>query len=209
MRERQTQKNPLQRCHYIDSTLIAFSKQRSCRPGGRNDKGLPKEPFAFYINSLLRERVTQNDGLVAVRARRNNVDRRADQRFNTLDVGTGVSWQFFQGLGAHGLIGLAARTAVVAGTATAVSGSMQRNQQAKAQGQYEQEQYAAQQQQAQIDAAAQAAAAQYAAPVAAPAAPAAAPAVDIVGELTKLASLKDAGVLSDEEFAAAKAKLLG
>ena len=108
-----------------------------------------------------------------------------------------------------GLIGMAARTAVVAGTATAVSGSVQRHQQDKAQGQYEQQQYEASQQQAQIDAAAQAAAAQYAQP-AAPA-PAAAPAggTDLVAELQKLASLTDAGILSDEEFAAAKAKLLG
>jgi len=30
-----------------------------------------------------------------------------------------------------------------------------------------------------------------------------------VAELTKLASLKDAGILSEDEFAAAKAKLLG
>ncbi len=37
----------------------------------------------------------------------------------------------------------------------------------------------------------------------------AAPAVDIVAELQKLAALKEAGVLTDEEFAAAKAKLLG
>lgn len=114
--------------------------------------------------------------------------------------------------GRPGLIGLAARTAVVAGTATAVSGGMQRKQQEKAQGQYEQEQYAAQQQQAQIDAAAQAAAAQYAQPAPAapvvPAAPAPAAGIDIVAELTKLASLKDAGILTDEEFAAAKAKLL-
>jgi hypothetical protein len=112
-----------------------------------------------------------------------------------------------------GLVGLAARTAVVAGTATAVSGGMQRHQQEKAQGQYEQQQYEAAAQQAQIDAAAQAAAAQYAqpAPAPAPAAPAAAPAAgtDIVAELTKLASLKDAGILSEEEFASAKAKLLG
>ena len=110
-----------------------------------------------------------------------------------------------------GLVGLAARTAVVAGTATAVSGGMQRHQQEKAQGQYEQQQYEAAAQQAQIDAAAQAAAAQYAQPAPAPAAPAAAPAAgtDIVAELTKLASLKDAGILSEEEFASAKAKLLG
>ena len=113
--------------------------------------------------------------------------------------------------GRPGLIGMAARTAVVAGTATAVSGSVQRHQQEKAQGQYDQQQYEAAQQQAQIDAAAQAAAAQYAQPAPAPAAAPAAPAggVDIVAELTKLASLKDAGILSDEEFAAAKAKLLG
>jgi len=113
--------------------------------------------------------------------------------------------------GRPGLIGMAARTAVVAGTATAVSGSVQRHQQEKAQGQYDQQQYAAAQQQAQIDAAAQAAAAQYAPPAPAPAAAPAAPAggTDIVAELTKLASLKDAGILSDAEFAAAKAKLLG
>lgn len=113
-------------------------------------------------------------------------------------------------MGRPGLIGMAARTAVVAGTATAVSGSVQRHQQEKAQGQYEQQQYEAAQQQAQIDAAAAAAAAQYAQPAAAaaPAAPAAG-GTDLVAELQKLASLKDAGILSDDEFAAAKAKLLG
>ena len=113
--------------------------------------------------------------------------------------------------GRPGLIGMAARTAVVAGTATAVSGGVQRHQQEKAQNQYDQQQADAAAQQAQIDAAAQAAAAQYAPPAPAPAAPAAAPAggTDLVAELQKLASLKDAGILSDEEFAAAKAKLLG
>jgi Short C-terminal domain len=58
---------------------------------------------------------------------------------------------------------------------------------------------------------AQAAAAAPAAPAAAPAAPAAAaPAAgdDMVAQLQKLADLKAAGVLSDEEFAAAKAKVL-
>ncbi|HEX5729392.1 SHOCT domain-containing protein [Microbacterium sp.] len=112
-------------------------------------------------------------------------------------------------MGRPGLIGMAARTAVVAGTATAVSGSVQRHQQEKAQNQYDQQQYEAAQQQAQIDEAARAAAAQYSQPAPAePAAPAGG-GVDLVGELQKLASLKDAGVLSDEEFAAAKAKLLG
>ncbi|MFB7250883.1 SHOCT domain-containing protein [Microbacterium sp. NPDC056234] len=111
-------------------------------------------------------------------------------------------------MGRPGLIGLAARTAVVAGTASAVQGSVARNQQAKAQAQYEQQQYEAAQQQAQIDAAAQSAAAQYAQP--APAVPAApAPAGnDMLAQLQQLAALKDAGVLSDDEFAAAKAKLL-
>ncbi|GAA2953097.1 MULTISPECIES: SHOCT domain-containing protein [Microbacterium] len=112
-------------------------------------------------------------------------------------------------VGRPGLIGLAARTAVVAGTASAVSGAVSNNQQKKAQAQYEQEQYqAAQQQAAMQQAAQQAVAAQMAAaPAPAPAAPAA-PAVDVVAELQKLAALKDAGVLSDDEFAAAKAKLL-
>lgn len=108
--------------------------------------------------------------------------------------------------GRPGLIGLAARTAVVAGTASAVSGAVGGRQQRRAQDQYEQQQYEAAQQQAQVDAAAQSAAAQYAPPAAA-AAPSSG-GVDIVAELQKLASLKDAGALTDEEFAAAKARLL-
>ena len=104
--------------------------------------------------------------------------------------------------GRPGLVGMAARTAVVAGTATAVSGNVQRRQQDRAQQDYEQQQYEAQQQQAQMQAAAQQAAAQQAA------APAAG-GVDVVAELQKLAALRDQGILSDAEFAAAKAKLLG
>lgn len=115
----------------------------------------------------------------------------------------------FRRMGRPGLVGMAARTAVVAGTATAVSGSVQRHQQEKAQGQYEQQQYEAQQQQAQMNAAAQQAVAQQQAAAApAPAAPAAG-GVDIVAELQKLSGLHQQGILSDEEFAAAKAKLLG
>ncbi|MRX43618.1 SHOCT domain-containing protein [Agromyces sp. Q22] len=113
-------------------------------------------------------------------------------------------------MGRPGLIGMAARTAVVAGTATAVSGRVARRQQgryaeqqaqegAAAQQQWEAEQYQAQQ------AAAQQAAMQAPPP---PAAPAAA-GVDVVAELQKLATLKEQGILSDAEFAAAKAKLLG
>lgn len=109
-------------------------------------------------------------------------------------------------MGRPGLIGMAARTAVVAGTATAVSGSVARHQQNKAEQQYEAQQYEAQQQQAAMNAAAQQAVAQQQA-----AAPAAAPAggTDVVAELQKLAALKEQGILSDDEFAAAKAKLLG
>jgi len=112
-------------------------------------------------------------------------------------------------MGRPGLIGMAARTAVVAGTATAVSGSVQRHQADKQQQQYEQQQYEAQQQQAQMDAAAQQAVAQQQAAMPQQAAPAPAASVDIVAELQKLGALKDQGILSDEEFTAAKAKLLG
>lgn len=105
--------------------------------------------------------------------------------------------------GRPGLIGLAARTAVVAGTASAVQGAAMKNQQRRAEGQYEQEQYEAAQQQAQIDAAAQQAAAQYAtAPSAAPGAD------DMISKLQQLSTLHDSGVLSDAEFATAKQKLL-
>ncbi len=81
---------------------------------------------------------------------------------------------------------------------------MSRHQQERAQGQYEQEQYEAAQQQAQVDAAAQNAAAQYSSPP--PAGPAAGN--DLIAKLQQLASLKDSGVLSEAEFAAAKQKLL-
>jgi membrane protease subunit (stomatin/prohibitin family) len=89
-----------------------------------------------------------------------------------------------------GLLRMAARTAVVAGTATAVSGRVAHNQQEK---------YAAQDQQAYAQQ-------QAAAAAAAPAAPAADPTTE---KLQELAALNKQGVLTDEEFAAAKAKLLG
>lgn len=117
--------------------------------------------------------------------------------------------------GRPGLIGTAARTAVVVGTANAVSNKQQSKfaaQQANAQ-----QQAAAQAaaEQARLDAAAQQAVAQAqaAAPVAAPPAPApVAPAAagggDLLGQLQQLAQLQAAGVLTPEEFTAAKAKLL-
>jgi hypothetical protein len=108
---------------------------------------------------------------------------------------------------------VAATTAVVAGTAGAVShhqqqkyAGQQAEQQAMADEQAMQQQLAAQQ--AQIDAM-QAQQAPAPAPAPAPAAaPAAAPADDMMAQLTQLSQLHNAGVLTDEEFAAAKAKLL-
>ncbi len=75
------------------------------------------------------------------------------------------------------------RTAVIAGTATAVAGGVSRHQQNK----YAQQQASAEQAQA---------------------APEAAPAEDPMDQLTKLAQLHDQGILTDEEFSAQKAKLL-
>jgi hypothetical protein len=87
-----------------------------------------------------------------------------------------------------------ARTAVVAGTATAVAGGVRRRQNnrwaEKDQAQYEQQM--AQQQ------------------AAAPPPPAAAPAAaGDVAELQQLADLHAQGILTDEEFAAKKAQILG
>jgi hypothetical protein len=107
-------------------------------------------------------------------------------------------------MGRPSVVGTVARTAVVAGTATAVVGGVSRHGEQKAQQAADAQAYQQQQQQA---AAEQAAAQQQAA--AAQAAPAAPAAPDPVAELERLAQLKAQGVLSDEEFTAAKAKLLG
>lgn len=110
-------------------------------------------------------------------------------------------------MGRPGLIGMAARTAVVAGTATAVSGRVSARQQDKAQQQAQSDAWDAQQQQQAMDAAAAQAVAN--AQSAAPPAPAASAGSDMMAQLTQLATLHGQGVLSDDEFAAAKAKLLG
>jgi hypothetical protein len=87
-----------------------------------------------------------------------------------------------------GLLRMAARTAVVAGTATAVSGRVAHRQA---------ERYSAQEPQY-----AEPPPQQYAAP--------AAPEQDEqVAKLQELAQLHKQGILSDDEFAAAKAKILG
>ena len=90
-----------------------------------------------------------------------------------------------------GLIRAVARTAVVAGTATAVSNRVSRRQgerwaQQEAQQAPPQQQYVEQ----------------------APAAPAPA-AADPIAQLKELGELHQSGVLTDEEFAAQKAKILG
>ena len=112
-------------------------------------------------------------------------------------------------MGRPGVVGMAARTAVVAGTATAVSGAVSGKQQAAAQQQAEAQQYEAQQQQAAMQQAAADAVAQQQAAAAAAAPPPAAGSSDVIAQLQQLADLKAQGVLSDEEFANAKAKLLG
>jgi hypothetical protein len=90
-----------------------------------------------------------------------------------------------------GLLRGVARTAAIAGTATAVSNRVSRRQAARwgAQDPYAggQDPYAAQ---------------------AAPPAPAPPPAADPIEQLKELAGLRDSGVLTEEEFAAQKAKLL-
>jgi hypothetical protein len=91
-----------------------------------------------------------------------------------------------------GLLRGIARTAVVAGTATAVSNRVSRRQADRWSQQgssYDEPEPT------------------YAAPPPPP--PAAAPAADPIEQLQKLAALKDQGILTDEEFAAQKAKILG
>ena len=106
-------------------------------------------------------------------------------------------------VGRPSLLGTAARTAVVAGTATAVVGGVSHHQQEKAQTQADAAAYQQQQQQADMEAVAQQAAAQ---PVA-QAAPASI-GLDPVTQLKEVAELKAQGILTEEEFAAEKAKIL-
>ena len=100
-----------------------------------------------------------------------------------------------------GLLRGMARTAVIAGTASAVSGRVQRRQAERfadrdqaiaanrAEGYYQGMENAAAPQ--------------------APPPPPAAPQDDMISQLQKLGDLHEQGILTDEEFAAQKAKLLG
>ena len=92
-----------------------------------------------------------------------------------------------------GLLRGMARTAVVAGTATAVSNRVSRRQASRWSDQSSAS-YAEQPPQQQ----------EYYEP-----APAPPPAVDPIEQLKQLAELKDQGILTEEEFAAQKAKILG
>lgn len=107
-----------------------------------------------------------------------------------------------------GLLGTVARTAVVAGTATAVSkgvsGSMDASAQQAAQQQAAQQQAAQQQ----IDAAAQRAVAEQQALAQQAATPAAAAGADRLTQLRQLGELKQQGILTDAEFEAEKARIL-
>jgi hypothetical protein len=89
-----------------------------------------------------------------------------------------------------GLLRGIARTAVVAGTASSVAGRVRHRQEGK----WAQQEEAQEPQQQQ----------QYAPPPPAPAAPPA----DPIQKLKDLADLKQQGILTDEEFAAQKAKIL-
>lgn len=91
-----------------------------------------------------------------------------------------------------GLIRGVARTAVIAGTATTVSNRVSRRQANKW---AEQDAQQAPPQQQYVEQAAPA--------------PAAAPAADPIAQLKELGELHQSGVLTDEEFAAQKAKILG
>jgi Short C-terminal domain len=102
-----------------------------------------------------------------------------------------------------GLLRGVARTAVAAGTFTAVSNRVSRRQynrwaEQDAQGQQQQQPQYYQQQQPQY----------YQQPAAAPA-PAASPVDDRIAKLKDLGDLKAQGILTDEEFAAEKARILG
>ncbi|HTX84782.1 MAG TPA: SHOCT domain-containing protein [Streptosporangiaceae bacterium] len=100
-------------------------------------------------------------------------------------------------MGRPGLLGTMARTAVVAGTATAVSDNVSRRgaQRADERAQYQAAQYQAAQSQA--------------AQSQVPQQQAAATPGDTMSKIRELADMRSQGLLTDEEFAAAKAQVLG
>lgn len=103
---------------------------------------------------------------------------------------------YFPRMGRPGLIGLAARTTVVAGTATAVSGGIMAHRQHKAIAEAEAAQYEAIQQQITPPVSAVQSTASTEVPV------------DLAAALQRLGDLRTQGLLDDAEFAAAKKRLL-
>jgi hypothetical protein len=100
-----------------------------------------------------------------------------------------------------GLLGGIARTAIASGTWTAVSNRVSRRQANRWAGQDQQQQYYQQQQYQQPQ--------YYQQPASAPAPPPAAPAArDPVAQLKDLADLKSQGILTEDEFAAQKSRIL-
>lgn len=98
-------------------------------------------------------------------------------------------------MGRPGLMGTMARTAVVAGTATAVAGGVSRRGAQRADQQAQEAQQAQDAQQAQQPTAA---------------APAPSPGQDeTLARLRELGDMKSEGLLTDDEFAAQKARILG
>ncbi len=106
-----------------------------------------------------------------------------------------------------GLVGTMARTAVIAGTATAVAGSVSGKQHQKAAAQ--QNAAAAQQQQMEMQAQLNAMQSQQVAAAIAPAPTAGGLSPEAMAQLQQLAALKDAGVLTQEEFDRQKMLILG
>ncbi|WP_147796409.1 SHOCT domain-containing protein [Cellulomonas sp. Y8] len=104
--------------------------------------------------------------------------------------------------GRPGLIGTAARTAVIAGTASATAGAVRRHQYTRDEQSFEQQQLAEAEQQRRVEDAARDAARHAGAP------PEPADDAGLVEQLQRLARLHEAHVLDDYHFTAAKAKLL-
>lgn len=96
---------------------------------------------------------------------------------------------FMRRFGRPGLLGLAARTAVVAGTASMTAGAINRHAQDRANQQAEADAYEQQAAQPQPQAVSEGG--------------------SMVDEIQRLATLHQQGALSDDEFAAAKQRLLG
>ena len=103
----------------------------------------------------------------------------------------------FRRFGRPGLLGLAARTAVVAGTASAVGGAMRNHQERAAEERAEADAWDAEQ-----------TVPMRPAPPAPAAPPPASGSVDLLTELERLGQMQQQGLLTADEFAAAKQRLI-